>query len=52
LDGVLTVEIGDGRITRLYAIANPEKAATFAVPRMISRVVPLLTPSRPEIEPR
>jgi hypothetical protein len=50
LDGVLTVEIGDGRITRLYAIANPEKVATFAVPRMISRVVPPLTPSRPENE--
>jgi RNA polymerase sigma-70 factor (ECF subfamily) len=37
LEAIFTVEIGGGKITHLYAIANPDKLAAFAVPRTISR---------------
>jgi RNA polymerase sigma-70 factor, ECF subfamily len=37
LEGVITVEIADGRITHLYAMRNPDKLAAVAVQREISR---------------
>jgi RNA polymerase sigma-70 factor (ECF subfamily) len=37
VEAIFTVEIGGGKITHLYAIANPDKLAAFAVPRTISR---------------
>jgi RNA polymerase sigma-70 factor (ECF subfamily) len=37
LEGMFTVEINGGKITHLYAIANPDKLAGIAVPRTISR---------------
>jgi RNA polymerase sigma-70 factor (ECF subfamily) len=37
LEGVFSVEIGDGKITHFYAIRNPEKLAAFTSPRQISR---------------
>ena len=37
LEGVVTVEIIDGKITNFYAMRNPEKLATVTVPRQISR---------------
>jgi RNA polymerase sigma-70 factor, ECF subfamily len=37
LEGVLLVEIVDGRIINLYAVRNPDKLAAVAVPRRISR---------------
>lgn len=36
-EGVITVEITDGRISHFYAMRNPEKLATAAIPRTISR---------------
>ncbi|MFG1930791.1 RNA polymerase sigma-70 factor [Mycobacterium sp. NPDC048908] len=36
-EGVITVEIVDGKITHFYAMRNPEKLAGIAVPREISR---------------
>jgi len=37
LEAIFTLEIIDGKITHLYAIANPAKLAAMAVPRTISR---------------
>ncbi|WP_433734274.1 RNA polymerase sigma-70 factor [Nocardia sp. CA-129566] len=37
LEGVFLIEILDGKITNIYAIRNPDKLATVAVPRQISR---------------
>lgn len=37
LEGVVTVEIIDGKITNFYAMRNPEKLAKVTVPRQISR---------------
>ncbi|WP_062987352.1 RNA polymerase sigma factor SigJ [Nocardia anaemiae] len=37
LEGVFLMEIIDGKITNFYAIRNPDKLATVAVPRRISR---------------
>lgn len=37
LEGVVSVEVIDGRITNFYAMRNPEKLATVTVPRRISR---------------
>ena len=37
LEGVITVEIADGRITNFYVMRNPEKLTTLAVAREISR---------------
>jgi RNA polymerase sigma-70 factor (ECF subfamily) len=37
LEAVLAVEILDGRITNLYAIANPDKLSTVTTARTISR---------------
>ncbi|MDO3637874.1 RNA polymerase sigma-70 factor [Mycolicibacterium arseniciresistens] len=37
LEAVLAVEIVDGRITNLYAIANPDKLSTVTTARTISR---------------
>jgi RNA polymerase sigma-70 factor (ECF subfamily) len=37
LEAIFTLEIIDGRITNLYAIANPAKLAGMAVPRTITR---------------
>lgn len=37
LEAVLAVEIVDGRITHLYAIANPDKLSTVTTARTISR---------------
>lgn len=37
LEGVITVDIVDGRITDLYAMRNPDKLAAVSVPRAISR---------------
>ena len=37
LEGVITVEITDGRITHFYAMRNPDKLATVSVRRAISR---------------
>jgi RNA polymerase sigma-70 factor (ECF subfamily) len=37
LEGVITVEFIDGRITNFYAMRNPEKLAGVTVPRRIGR---------------
>ncbi|MGB7357234.1 MAG: RNA polymerase sigma-70 factor [Mycobacterium sp.] len=37
LEGVVTFEVIDGRITNFYAMRNPEKLATVMVPRRIGR---------------
>ncbi|MGE2833825.1 RNA polymerase sigma-70 factor [Mycobacterium sp. SMC-4] len=37
LEGVVTFEVIDGKITNFYAMRNPEKLATVTVPRQISR---------------
>ena len=37
VEAIFTVEIRDGKITQLYAIANHDKLAAVAVPRTISR---------------
>jgi RNA polymerase sigma-70 factor (ECF subfamily) len=37
LQGIVTIEISGGKITHLYAMANPDKLAAMAVPRTISR---------------
>jgi RNA polymerase sigma-70 factor (ECF subfamily) len=37
LEGVITVEMIDGKITHFYAMRNPEKLATVTVPRRIGR---------------
>ncbi|MCZ8382711.1 RNA polymerase sigma-70 factor [Mycobacterium sp. CPCC 205372] len=37
LEAVLALEIADGRITNLYAIANPDKLTTVTTARTISR---------------
>ncbi|AFM18919.1 RNA polymerase sigma-70 factor, TIGR02957 family [Mycolicibacterium chubuense NBB4] len=37
LEGVITVEVLDGKITNFYAMRNPEKLATVTVPRRIGR---------------
>lgn len=37
LEGVVTFEVADGRITNFYAMRNPEKLAGVKVPRQISR---------------
>ncbi|WP_433755457.1 RNA polymerase sigma factor SigJ [Nocardia sp. CA-135398] len=37
LEGVFLMEIIEGKITNFYAIRNPDKLATVAVPRRISR---------------
>ncbi|CAN3130536.1 RNA polymerase sigma-70 factor [Mycobacterium sp. smrl_JER01] len=37
LEGVVTFEVADGRITNFYAMRNPEKLAGVLVPRQISR---------------
>ncbi|MGK2869188.1 MAG: RNA polymerase sigma factor SigJ [Mycobacterium sp.] len=36
-EGVITVEITEGRISHFYAMRNPEKLTTATVPRAISR---------------
>lgn len=38
LEGVITVEVVDGKITNFYAMRNPEKLSTVNVPRQIGRV--------------
>ncbi|CAN5594281.1 RNA polymerase sigma-70 factor [soil metagenome] len=38
LEGVITVEVIDGKITNFYAMRNPEKLAGVTVPRQIGRV--------------
>ena len=37
LEGVITVEIADDKITNFYVMRNPEKLTTLAVTRQISR---------------
>lgn len=37
LEGVVSVEVVDGKITNFYAMRNPEKLATVTVPRTIRR---------------
>ncbi|PQD99397.1 RNA polymerase subunit sigma-24 [Mycobacterium sp. EPG1] len=37
LEGVVTFEVADGRITNFYAMRNPEKLTGVRVPRRISR---------------
>ncbi|QNJ92359.1 RNA polymerase sigma-70 factor [Mycolicibacterium fluoranthenivorans] len=37
LEGVITVEITDGRISHFYAMRNPDKLSSIMVPRAISR---------------
>jgi RNA polymerase sigma-70 factor (ECF subfamily) len=37
LEGVVSVEVIDGKITNFYAMRNPEKLATVTIPRRISR---------------
>jgi RNA polymerase sigma-70 factor (ECF subfamily) len=37
LEGVITVEVVDGKITHFYAMRNPEKLSTVNVPRQIGR---------------
>ena len=37
LEGVVTFEVADGRITNFYAMRNPEKLASVTVPRQIGR---------------
>jgi RNA polymerase sigma-70 factor (ECF subfamily) len=38
LQALVTIEISGGKITHLYAMANPDKLAAMAVPRTISRL--------------
>jgi RNA polymerase sigma-70 factor (ECF subfamily) len=38
LEAIFTIEIIGGKITHLYAIANPDKLAAMAAPRTISRL--------------
>jgi RNA polymerase sigma-70 factor, ECF subfamily len=38
LEGVITIEVIDGKITNFYAMRNPEKLSTVTVPRQIGRV--------------
>ena len=37
LEGVILIEIADGKITNFYVIRNPDKLAAVAVPRAITR---------------
>ncbi|WP_233213541.1 hypothetical protein [Mycobacterium hubeiense] len=37
LEGILLLEVVDGKITNFYAMRNPEKLTAMAVPRVISR---------------
>jgi RNA polymerase sigma-70 factor (ECF subfamily) len=37
LQGVISVEVIDGRITNFYVMRNPEKLATAMPPRQLSR---------------
>lgn len=37
LEGVMTVEIADGKITNFYVVRNPDKLAALAAARVISR---------------
>ncbi|MEZ0051469.1 RNA polymerase sigma-70 factor (ECF subfamily) [Mycobacterium sp. MAA66] len=37
LEGVITIEVTDGKISHFYAMRNPEKLAASMVPRAISR---------------
>lgn len=37
LEGIITAEIVDGKITNLYAMRNPDKLVAVSVPRAISR---------------
>ncbi|MCL3819564.1 RNA polymerase sigma factor SigJ [Aeromicrobium wangtongii] len=37
LEGIVTVEVVDGRITNFYAMRNPDKLAAVTVPRSIGR---------------
>ncbi len=37
LEGVITIEVIDGKITNFYAMRNPEKLSTVKVPRQIGR---------------
>jgi RNA polymerase sigma-70 factor, ECF subfamily len=37
LEGVVLIEIVDGKITNLYVVRNPDKLAAITVPRTISR---------------
>lgn len=37
LEGVISIEVVDGKITNFYAMRNPEKLATVTVPRRIGR---------------
>lgn len=37
LEGIVSVEVIDGKITNFYAMRNPEKLATVTVPRRIGR---------------
>jgi RNA polymerase sigma-70 factor (ECF subfamily) len=37
LEGVILIEIADGKITNFYVIRNPDKLTAVAVPRAISR---------------
>ena len=37
LEGVVLIEVADGRIANFYAMRNPEKLATVTVPRRIGR---------------
>lgn len=36
-EGVITVEVADGRITHFYAMRNPDKLTGIDIPRVISR---------------
>ncbi|MGV0800916.1 RNA polymerase subunit sigma-24, partial [Mycolicibacterium elephantis] len=38
-EGVITVEITDGRISHFYAMRNPEKLAAIDIPREIARSI-------------
>ncbi len=37
LEGIISVEVLDGKITNVYAICNPDKLGGVTVPRQISR---------------
>ena len=37
LEGVVLIEVSDGKIANFYAMRNPEKLATVMVPRRIGR---------------
>jgi RNA polymerase sigma-70 factor (ECF subfamily) len=37
LEGVVTIEVTDGKISNFYAMRNPDKLVTVAIPRVISR---------------